>query len=114
MVTPAARREAVAYLRVAFAVSERRACFVIGADRTSVRYRSLRLWGSFCGDNAAQSEDCRSACLFRDTGLLARRIWHSTLFNLHALFHLRQRAVMFCDPEVALSHRRKWCTACEF
>jgi hypothetical protein len=47
MVTPAARREAVAYLRVAFAVSERRACFVIGADRTSVRYRSLRLWGSF-------------------------------------------------------------------
>jgi putative transposase len=42
MVTPAARREAVAYLRVVFAVSERRACFVIGADRTSVRYRSRR------------------------------------------------------------------------
>jgi putative transposase len=42
MVTPAARREAVAYLRVAFAVSERRACFVIGADRTSARHRSRR------------------------------------------------------------------------
>src|ERR1700729_1103374 len=42
MVTPAARREVVAHLRVAFAVSERRACSVVGADRTSVRYRSRR------------------------------------------------------------------------
>ena len=42
MVTPAARREAVAHLRVAFEVSERRACTAVGADRTSVRYRSNR------------------------------------------------------------------------
>jgi putative transposase len=42
MVTPAARREAVAQLRVAFDVSERRACSTLGADRTSVRYRSRR------------------------------------------------------------------------
>ena len=42
MVTPAARREAVAQLRVAYEVSERRACSAIGADRTSVRYRSSR------------------------------------------------------------------------
>jgi putative transposase len=42
MVTPAARREAVAHLRVAFEVSERRACSALGADRTSVRYRSIR------------------------------------------------------------------------
>jgi putative transposase len=42
MVTPAARREAVAHLRVAFEVSERRACSALGADRTSVRYRSRR------------------------------------------------------------------------
>jgi putative transposase len=42
MVTPAARREAVAHLRVAFEVSERRACSTLGADRTSVRYRSNR------------------------------------------------------------------------
>jgi hypothetical protein len=40
MVTPASRREAVAHLRVAFAVSERRACSALGTDRTSVRYRS--------------------------------------------------------------------------
>src|SRR5512139_2826137 len=43
MVTPAARREAVAHLRVAYEVSERRACSALGADRTSVRYRSRRL-----------------------------------------------------------------------
>jgi putative transposase len=42
MVTPAARREAVAHLRVAYEVSERRACSALGADRTSVRYRNSR------------------------------------------------------------------------
>ena len=42
MVTPAARREAVAHLRIAFEVSERRACSTLGADRTSVRYHSRR------------------------------------------------------------------------
>ena len=42
MVTPVAKREAVARLRSAFEVSERRACSVLGVDRTSVRYRSRR------------------------------------------------------------------------
>ncbi len=42
MVTPAARREAVAHLRASLGVSERRACGIIGADRTSIRYRSQR------------------------------------------------------------------------
>src|SRR6478736_1921581 len=42
MVTPAARREAVAHLRTTFEVSERRACKAVGADRTSVRYRGQR------------------------------------------------------------------------
>ena len=42
MVTPAARREAVAHLRTSFEVSERRACKALGADRTSVRYRGQR------------------------------------------------------------------------
>jgi putative transposase len=39
---PAARREAAAYLRRAFEMSERRACRVIGTDRTSVRYQAIR------------------------------------------------------------------------
>ena len=42
MVTPAARREAVAHLQSAFEVSERRACALLGVDRTSFRYRSNR------------------------------------------------------------------------
>jgi hypothetical protein len=42
MVTPAAKREAVAHLRTLFEVSERRACKVLEADRTSVRYRGQR------------------------------------------------------------------------
>ena len=42
MVTPAARREAVVRLEETFEVSERRACSVLGVDRTSVRYRSRR------------------------------------------------------------------------
>jgi hypothetical protein len=42
MVTPAARREAIVHLRTSFEVSERRACKVLGADRTSVRYRGQR------------------------------------------------------------------------
>jgi putative transposase len=42
MVTPAARREAAAHLGLSYRVSQRRACKVIGADRTSIRYRSQR------------------------------------------------------------------------
>lgn len=42
MVAPAARREAATRLRSAFSMSERRACRVLGTDRSSVRYRSAR------------------------------------------------------------------------
>ena len=42
MVTPAAERDAVAHLQTAHGMSERRACRVIAADRSSVRYRAER------------------------------------------------------------------------
>jgi putative transposase len=42
MVRPAAKREAVAHLRGALEMSERRACNLIAADRTMIRYRSRR------------------------------------------------------------------------
>jgi putative transposase len=42
MVGPVACREACLHLRAAFGMSERRACRLIDADRTSVRYRSKR------------------------------------------------------------------------
>lgn len=42
MVTPAAKRQAVAHLETMFEVSQRRACSLIEADRSVVRYRRLR------------------------------------------------------------------------
>ena len=42
MVTPAAKREAVAHLGKVHEMSERRACRVVGCDRMTVRYRSRR------------------------------------------------------------------------
>lgn len=40
--TPCAKREAVAHLCSAHEVSQRRACLVLNADRSSIRYRSVR------------------------------------------------------------------------
>lgn len=42
MVTPAAHREAAAYLQTTYEMSQRRACRVIDSDRTSVRYQATR------------------------------------------------------------------------
>ncbi|MER9413267.1 IS3 family transposase [Mesorhizobium sp. M0589] len=42
MVTPAAEREAVAHLRTAFEMSERRACKTIGCCRMTVRHKAIR------------------------------------------------------------------------
>ena len=40
MVTPAAHREAAAYLQQTYEMSQRRACRVIDGDRASVRYQA--------------------------------------------------------------------------
>ena len=42
MVAPAVKREAVAHLKALLGLSERRACQIVGADRTMVRYQSQR------------------------------------------------------------------------
>ena len=42
MVTPAAERKAVAHLREAFGMSERRACKTIGCCRMTMRYKTTR------------------------------------------------------------------------
>ncbi|CAM4035240.1 hypothetical protein PARU111607_01165 [Palleronia rufa] len=41
-VGPAVKREAVTHLRAKHGLSERRACHIVGADRTMIRYRSQR------------------------------------------------------------------------
>ena len=42
MVTPAGKRKAVAHLRAAFGMSERRACKAIGCCRMTIRYELTR------------------------------------------------------------------------
>ena len=42
MVGPAAKRESVAHLQAAMGLSERRACRIVNADRTMIRYQSSR------------------------------------------------------------------------
>jgi len=42
MVGPAAKRAGVAHLKAAMGLSERRACSIVGADRTMIRYCSRR------------------------------------------------------------------------
>ena len=54
MVASAVRREAVVHLEQVFEVSQRRACNVLGVDRTMVRYRSRR------GDDAGIRERMRA------------------------------------------------------
>ena len=76
MVTPAARREAVAHLRSAHEMSERRAIRVIGADRSAVRYRSTK------PDDAAVRDRLKSLALerrrfgYRRLHVLLRRDGH--------------------------------------
>jgi putative transposase len=70
MVTPAARREAVAHLRTSFEVSERRACAVLGVDRTSVRY---------CGD---RPDDVAVRARIRELAAIRRRFGYRRLLVL--------------------------------
>ena len=62
MVTPVARREAVVHLRQVYEVSQRRACAVIEADRTSVRYRIPEA-GRWCDPCSPSRAGCGAPAL---------------------------------------------------
>lgn len=87
MVTPDAKREAVAHLQDAYAVSQRRACEALSVDRSTVRYRSKR------PDDAALRSAIREvACDRRRFGyrrihvMLARRGLHLNHKKLRRLY----------------------------
>lgn len=87
MVTPAAKREAVAHLKTEFEMSERRACEMIGCCRMTVRYASVR------PDDAILRERMKAIAVerrrfgYRRIHVLLRReglrINHKRLFRLY-------------------------------
>ena len=70
MVRPAAKREAVAHLRNALQMSERRACTLVAADRKMIRYRSKR------------PPEAELRALLRDLANQRRRFGYRRLFIL--------------------------------
>src|SRR5690242_13780198 len=90
MVTPAARREAVAHLQTAYGVSERRACAALGADRTSVRYRSSR------------PDDAVARARLRELAAIRRRFGYR---RLHIL--LRREGIHMNHKKLRRLHREE-------
>ncbi len=90
MVTPAARREAVAHLRLAFEVSERRACSTLDADRTSIRYRSIR------------PDDAAVRARLRELAAIRRRFGYR---RLHVL--LRREGIMINHKKLRRLYREE-------
>jgi putative transposase len=82
MVTPVVRRQAVAHLCSSFEVSQRRACEVIGADRSTVRYRVVR------PDNAVIRSRLRE------------------LASVRRRFGYRRLLLMLCGEGVLINHKK--------
>ena len=93
MVTPAARREAVAHLRVAYEVSERRACSALGADPTSIRYRSSR------------PDDAVVRARLGELAVIRRRFGYRRLHILHTRRHCHEPPPHFAAMHTALARR---------
>ena len=77
MVTPAAHREAVAHLRSVYEMSERRACRVLGVDRTSVRYRATRADDGVLRDRLRALAQERRRFGYRRLHVMLRREGHA-------------------------------------
>lgn len=90
MVTPAARREAVVHLVADYQVSQRRACQAIGADRSSMRYRSRR------------PDDAVIRARLRELALQRRRFGYR---RLHVL--LRREGVMMNHKKLRRLYREE-------
>lgn len=77
MVTPAAHREAAAHLQLAYEMSERRACRVLGVDRTSVRYQATRPDDSALRDRLKALTQERRRFGYRRLHVMLRREGHA-------------------------------------
>jgi len=77
VVTPAAHREAAAHLQLAYEMSERRACRVLGVDRTSVRYQATRLDDGVLRDRLKALAQERRRFGYRRLHVMLRREGHA-------------------------------------
>lgn len=120
MVTPAARREAVALLREGLEVSERRACTMIGICRMTVRYRSTRPDDGLLRERMKALAHERRRFGYRRLHILLRRegyvVNHKRLFRLYREERLavrqrggRKRAMGTRSPiAVPLAPNHRW------
>src|SRR5665213_3099681 len=124
MVTPAAKREAVALLRHRLEVSERRACTMIGICRMTVRYRSSRPDDGLVRERMKALAHERRRYGYRRLHILLRRegyvINHKRLFRLYREERLavrrrggRKRAMGTRAP-IALPPRPNDCWSLDF
>ncbi len=73
MVTPAVKREAVSHACQVHDVSERRACSILGVDRSMVRYRSRRADDTGIRERLRELANERRRFGFRRLGVLLKR-----------------------------------------
>ncbi|MPZ24426.1 MAG: DDE-type integrase/transposase/recombinase [Dehalococcoidia bacterium] len=87
MVTPSHRREATAYLRTTYGVSERRACRVTGLPRATQRYRSVADPQHELRLRLRELATVRVRCGYRRLWLLLRRegytVNHKRVYRLY-------------------------------
>jgi putative transposase len=93
MVTPAAERKAVAHLRAAFGMSERRACKAIGCCRMTIRYETTRMDDAGLRQRMRAIAQERRRFGYRRVHVLLKRegyvINHKKLFRLYRKKSLR-------------------------
>ena len=100
MVTPAARREAVAHLQERFPVSERCACRLVGVSRSTVRYRPRQK------DDAALVERLRE--LARQRPRFGYRRLHTLLRREGQIVNHNKRVYrVYCAAELAVPRRKR-------
>jgi putative transposase len=87
MVTPGAKRDAVAHLQTAFQMIERRACSVIDCHRMTIRYRSTRSDDRALRDRLKALAQMRRRFGYRSLQVLLRRegveVNHKKLFRIY-------------------------------
>ena len=94
MVGPAAKRAAVAHLQDTMGLSERRACSIVGVDRTTIRYRSRRPPDSELRNRLRELANERRRFGYRRLFILLRREGEPSGINrIHRLYREEGLAV---------------------